>query len=93
MSILPLQLATVTGLASGLLGVGVLVFVLGRYLVEGGTVPGFTFLASIIALFAGAQLFALGIIGAYVARIHFSVMQRPCYAVRRVTPTVDRDPV
>ena len=34
-----------------------------RRLIQGSPVPGFTFLASIVAIFAGAQLFALGIIG------------------------------
>ena len=33
------------------------------YLIQGVTVPGFAFLASIIAIFWGAQLFALSIIG------------------------------
>jgi hypothetical protein len=46
--------------------------------------PGFPFLASIIALFSGAQLFALGIIGEYLARMHFRMMDRPSYVVREV---------
>jgi undecaprenyl-phosphate 4-deoxy-4-formamido-L-arabinose transferase len=48
-------------------------------------VPGFPFLASLIALFSGAQLFALGIIGEYLARVHFRTMDRPPYAVRAMT--------
>ena len=43
--------------------------------------PGFAFLASIVALFSGAQLFALGIIGEYLARMHFRTMDRPSYLV------------
>ena len=42
--------------------------------------PGFPFLASVIAIFSGAQLFALGIIGEYLARMHFRTMDRPTYA-------------
>jgi len=45
-------------------------------------VPGFPFLASVIAIFSGAQLFALGIIGEYLARIHLRTMDRPTFAVR-----------
>jgi undecaprenyl-phosphate 4-deoxy-4-formamido-L-arabinose transferase len=56
--------------------------VLGRYLVLGSVVPGFPFLASVIAIFSGAQLFALGIIGEYLARVHFRTMNRPPYCVR-----------
>ena len=42
--------------------------------------PGFPFLASIIAIFSGTQLFALGIIGEYLARMHFRMLGRPPYA-------------
>ena len=44
--------------------------------------PAFPFLASIVALFSGAQLFALGIIGEYLARMHFRSLQKPPYVVR-----------
>jgi undecaprenyl-phosphate 4-deoxy-4-formamido-L-arabinose transferase len=81
-SALPLRLASLVGLAFTLFGVWVLVFVLVRYIVNGGSVPGFPFLASIIALFSGAQLFALGIIGEYLARVHFRSMQKPPYVIR-----------
>lgn len=43
--------------------------------------PGFTFLASLIAMFSGAQLFARGIFGEYLALIHFRSMDRPPYLV------------
>lgn len=88
-SALPLRLASLVGLAFTLFGVGVLVFVLVRYIVNGGSVPGFPFLASIIALFSGAQLFALGIIGEYLARVHFRSMQKPPYVVRFDTAAAD----
>ena len=52
---------------------------MGRYLLTGDSVPGFPFLASIIAIFSGAQLFALGIIGEYLARIYFRILDRPSY--------------
>jgi glycosyltransferase involved in cell wall biosynthesis len=81
-STVPLQFASMVGFLFTLFGVGVLVYVLGRYLVHGGSVPGFPFLASIIALFSGAQLFALGIMGEYLARMHFRMMERPSYVVR-----------
>jgi undecaprenyl-phosphate 4-deoxy-4-formamido-L-arabinose transferase len=81
-STVPLQFASLVGFLFTLFGLGVLAYVLGRYLVQGGTVPGFPFLASIIALFSGAQLFALGIIGEYLARMHFRMMERPSYVVR-----------
>ncbi len=81
-STLPLQLASMTGFAFTLFGVGVLMYVIGRYLLLGYSVPGFPFLASIVAIFSGAQLFALGIIGEYLARMHFRTMNKPAYIVR-----------
>lgn len=81
-SVLPLQLASLTGFTFTALGLVALMFVLGRYLMQGSVVPGFPFLASLIAVFSGAQLFALGIIGEYLARVHFRIMDRPPYVVR-----------
>jgi undecaprenyl-phosphate 4-deoxy-4-formamido-L-arabinose transferase len=84
-STLPLQLASLIGFTCTLLGLLVLLFVIGRFIISGGSVPGFPFLASIIAVFSGAQLFALGIIGEYLARVHFRMMDKPAYAVREDT--------
>lgn len=81
-SILPLQMANLLGFLCTAFGGLVLVFVVGRYLLQGTTMAGFPFLASIIAIFSGAQLLALGIIGEYLARMHFRMMERPTYAVR-----------
>jgi undecaprenyl-phosphate 4-deoxy-4-formamido-L-arabinose transferase len=83
-STLPLQLASIIGFASTIFGIILLFVVLGRYLLEGGVVPGFAFLASAMAIFSGAQLFAIGIFGEYLARMHFRIMDRPAYAVRTV---------
>lgn len=80
----PLQLASMIGFLFTIFGMLVLVYVIGRYLILGYSVPGFPFLASIIAVFSGAQLFALGIIGEYLARMHFRMMERPPYVVRHV---------
>lgn len=85
-STLPLRIASVIGFLFTLFGFAILVFVLASYIANGGSsVPGFAFLASIIAIFSGAQLFALGIIGEYLARMHFRTMDRPTYLVRQVT--------
>jgi len=80
-STLPLRFASVLGFFFTLFGIGVLIYVVGRYLIQGGSPAGFPFLASTIAIFAGAQLFALGIIGEYLARMYFHTMNRPTYMV------------
>ena len=79
---IPLQLASLVGIAFTCFGFLVLCFVLTRYFLQGTTAPGFPFLASVIAIFSGAQLFSLGIVGEYIARIHLRSMDRPSYTVR-----------
>ena len=89
-STLPLQVASMVGFGLTVFGVGVLIVVLVAYLVNGGSVPGFPFLASLISIFSGAQLFALGMIGEYLARIHTRTMEKPPYAVRSVADGASR---
>lgn len=84
-SVIPLQLASLLGFSCAGFGLVVLAYVLVRYMLLGFSVPGFPFLASIIAIFSGAQLLALGIIGEYLARMHFRMMERPLYVVRAST--------
>lgn len=85
-SVMPLQIASITGFIFTLFGLLTLAFVVGNYFIHGSPVPGFPFLASIVAIFSGAQLFALGIIGEYLARMHFRMMDRPAYTIRSITP-------
>ena len=79
---LPLQIASLVGFVFTFFGFCVLAYVLARYFTHGDPVPGFPFLASIVAVFSGAQLFALGIIGEYLARMHLRSLQKPPYVVR-----------
>lgn len=89
---LPLQLASMLGFTFALFGLLVLVYVVGRFISHGGSVPGFPFLASIIAIFSGVQLFSLGIIGEYLARMHFRLMEKPAYVIRNQTATSPTHP-
>lgn len=78
----PLRIVSLIGLTTMLFGVGVLVYVLTYFFVHHGDIPGFPFLASIIAIFSGAQLLSLGTIGEYIARMHVRLLGRPPYTVR-----------
>lgn len=78
-SVLPLQIASIIGFVFAIFGLFILILVVGRYIFQGSPVQGFTFLASIVSIFAGAQLLAIGIIGEYLARIHFRSMDKPQY--------------
>jgi len=87
-STLPLQIASVLGLGFGFMGFLILAYVLFNYLVHGSSVPGFAFLASMISIFSGVQLFTLGIFGEYLARMHFRSMERPPYALLHDTAQI-----
>jgi len=81
-STLPLRIASGVGLVTSLFGLGMFFYVVIRRLLQTNYVPGFAFLASEIALFAGLQLFAIGVIGEYIARLHFRTMGKPPYVIR-----------
>jgi len=84
-SVLPLQLASYLGFMFTFAGFLILIYVIGRYLMLGYSVPGFPFLASIIAIFSGVQLFTLGIIGEYLARLYKRGFDQPSYLIRERT--------
>ncbi len=79
-STVPLRFASWIGLFFTLFGIAVFLFVVISYLSR-GSIPGFPFLASIIAVFSGVQLFALGLIGEYLAGVIDRSMGRPTYVI------------
>ena len=78
----PLRMASWIGFIMTVFGIGIFVYVMVIYFTA-GSLPGFPFLASIIALFSGAQLFTLGIFGEYLARMFDRSMDRPTYIIHQ----------
>lgn len=87
---LPLRFASILGFLFTLIGLFVLIYLLVTYFAL-GSIPGFSFLASTIIIFSGVQLFALGIIGEYLARIFDRSYGRPTYQVLKTTGSVDQE--
>ena len=79
---IPLQIASFIGLATMLFGFLLFLYVLADFAFRGAPVKGFTFLAAAITLFSGVQLFVLGVIGEYLARMHQRLIGMPAYSVR-----------
>lgn len=77
----PLRLVTYLGFACALLGLALLVLVIVGWVTGRTTVAGFTTVASMVALFSGAQMLAIGVLGEYLGRLHFRSMGRPTYVV------------
>lgn len=92
-SVVPLRFASIVGFGFTLLGVLVLAYVLVNFLMHGRTVAGFPFLASIVAIFSGVQLFSLGVIGEYLARMHIRLMDKPSYVIAETTAKATINPV
>ncbi len=81
-SALPLRIASALGLLTSVLGLGMFLYIVVRRFTQTTYTPGFAFLAAEIALFAGMQMFAIGVIGEYIARLHFRTMGKPPYIVK-----------
>ncbi|MBM3137708.1 MAG: glycosyltransferase [Chloroflexi bacterium] len=84
-STIPLRFASIVGFIFTFFGIGVLAYVLVRTWIE-GSIPGFPFLASIISIFSGVQLFTLGIFGEYLARIFNRSMSHPAFVIDKTSP-------
>jgi glycosyltransferase involved in cell wall biosynthesis len=79
----PLRLVTWLGFLASAFGFLTLAYVLTQWLIGDDPVPGFAFLASLISILGGLQLFGLGVIGEYLGRMHVRSMNRPTYLIRR----------
>jgi glycosyltransferase involved in cell wall biosynthesis len=84
-SALPLRLASALGFLTIAFGAVLLAYVIGRPILTGERVQGFPMLASTIIIFSGVQIFLLGILGEYIGRMHFRVMNKPTYMVAETT--------
>ena len=79
----PLKFASWLGFSFTLFGLVIFLYVLIAY-ITAGSIPGFPFLASIISIFSGIQLFTLGIFGEYLGRVFDSNMERPVYVINEI---------
>jgi hypothetical protein len=77
---LPMRLAIWIGVVASLLGV----LLLGATLAaqpEGSPLSTSASIISAVALLAGVQLFLLGLVGEYIARINYKSSRRPLYLI------------
>ena len=80
-SVVPLRLATTLGSIVTILGFVMFLWVTLRPILTGVSVPGFPLLAASLAIFSGTQLLVLGILGEYIGKMHFRVMNKPSYVI------------
>lgn len=78
-SIVPLSIATVSGLLFCLLAFLFVIIIFLRALIFQDPVAGWPSLACIILFVGGIQLFCMGILGEYLAKTYLEVKDRPIY--------------
>ena len=81
-SMIPLRFLAFLGIVGIFLSILFAAVLLGRYLMGGITVPGWTTIALLLVLLSGFNFFAFSIIGEYVLRILQRVNSTPQYFVR-----------
>ncbi len=82
-STVPLRLLTLFGLCLAFIALIYGAWVVASRLVWGIEVPGYATIVASVMFFSGVQLFGLGVIAAYIARIYEEVKQRPLYLISR----------
>lgn len=90
-TVMPLKLATYTGLLIAMLAGVYLAQLLIRTLVFGNPVAGYPSLLAVLLFMGGAQFVMLGIIGEYLGRIFNETKRRPLYLVEAYAQPRDAD--
>jgi undecaprenyl-phosphate 4-deoxy-4-formamido-L-arabinose transferase len=80
-SVMPLRIATATGMVFSLLGALATIFVVGEALLF-RTPQGWGSLMAGVLLLSGVQLLILGIIGEYLGRMFLTANRKPQFIVR-----------
>lgn len=83
-SIRPLQVASLAGFLSAILGLVLAVFVAISKLLYGQPVQGWTSLIVVVLVIGGAQIAFLGLLGEYIGRILMNTNRAPNYVIRDV---------
>ena len=78
----PLVMASLLGIALFFISLIIVVYVVIRTIAFGDPVAGFPTLISAICFIGGMQLFCLGIVGQYIAKMYLEVKRRPIYLIK-----------
>lgn len=77
----PLIISSIVGFVFCLISVLAIAFIIIRRLVFGDPVAGWASLTCIITFLGGIQLFCLGILGQYMAKMYLEIKNRPIYLI------------
>ena len=77
----PLMIASIIGILLCIFSIVFIIFIIVRKIIMGDPVAGWPSLVCIISFIGGIQLFALGVIGQYLAKTYIEIKDRPIYIV------------
>ena len=77
----PLRIWSFVGFAIALLSFAIATWICVKTLIFGVDVPGYASIMVAIFFFCGVQLFSIGVLGEYIAKIFNEVKRRPKYIV------------
>lgn len=83
-STVPLKLAVWLGIFFSIFAFIYMIVVLVEKLIFGISVPGYATLVILFSLLGGVELFVIGILGEYIAKIHIETKRRPIYIAKEV---------
>ena len=78
----PLSIASWGGVGFTVLSFLMIIFIIIRKILFGDPVTGWASTVCIIMFIGGIQLFCLGIIGQYLAKVYLETKQRPIYIIK-----------
>ena len=78
----PLWISSLLGFFCCFVAIIVLIFIVARALVFGDPVAGWPSTISIILFIGGLQMFCMGILGMYLAKLYLEAKDRPIYITR-----------
>lgn len=81
-STVPLALSSIIGLLFCAFSIILIIFIVVRAALYGDPVAGWPSLVCIISMIGGVQMFCMGIVGQYVAKMYMEVKKRPIYLVK-----------
>jgi hypothetical protein len=79
---LPLRLSIATGFITAIASIIYLIVVIFQKLIQGIDVPGYASIIVLILFLGGMQLFCLGILGEYLAKVYVQTKNRPLYILK-----------
>ena len=87
----PLAVAAFVGLLFCLLSVIGIIFIICRTIIFGDPTSGWPSMVCIMLLVSGIQLFCVGIVGEYLAKIYIEVKKRPLFVLRETEEDAHND--